>query len=300
MRIIMTKGLWVATLTPLAEDGSCDAKALARHCRHLFEAGCEGVALFGTTGEGPSFTVAERRQALETVLREGIPGERIILGAGCAALPDTIELCRAAAETGCAGSLVLPPFFFKGVDSDGVYRAYAEIVEGGRGAALNLYLYNIPSMSAVGLDYDLIGRLAKDFPQAVVGVKDSSLDWRYTAPLLERFRGDLTIYIGAEHHVPQALRAGGAGTSCGLANIAPKLIAQLFDPAKATAALAGVERLIAALDPYFFLTALRAVAASRSGDGGWHRVRAPLHPLSAAEERGLLAAMAALPLDGVG
>src|SRR5690242_3242953 len=107
----MPEGLWVATLTPLTADLACDAKRLARHCHALLDAGCDGVALFGTTGEGPSFSVGERRRALDTVLVEGIPPDRIILGTGCAAIPDTIELTRAAAEAGCAGALVLPPFF---------------------------------------------------------------------------------------------------------------------------------------------------------------------------------------------
>ncbi|MBV9523615.1 MAG: dihydrodipicolinate synthase family protein, partial [Alphaproteobacteria bacterium] len=265
----MPEGLWVATLTPLTPDFGCDEERLARHCRFLLRSGCDGVALFGTTGEGPSFSVLERRRALDAVLAAGIAPERVILGTGCAAIPDTVELTRAAAETGCAGALVLPPFFFKGVEGEGVFRAFAQIAEGTRASRAKLYLYNIPSISAVGIDYETIARLAADFPEVVVGVKDSSLDWGYTAPLLARFP-DLAIFVGAEHHIPQALAAGAAGTICGLANVVPGLLRRLYDAADAASArapLAEVEAFLAAIEPYSFVSALKAVAAAQSGDG---------------------------------
>ncbi|HZS82126.1 MAG TPA: dihydrodipicolinate synthase family protein [Stellaceae bacterium] len=297
----MPEGLWVASLTPLDADFGCDTRRLADHCRFLLAAGCDGIALFGTTGEGPSFTARERRRALEAVIGAGIAPDRIILGTGCPAIPDTIELSRAAAEAGCAGSLVLPPFFFKGVDGEGVFRAFARIAEGVRHSAAKLYLYNIPSVSAVALDYETIERLACTFPGVIAGVKDSSLDWSYTAPLLERFP-DLAIFVGAEHHIPQALRAGAAGTICGLANVAPRRIRALYDAVDAEAVrapLAEVETMLAAIEPHFFVTALRAIAAAQSGDAAWRRVRPPLYPLDAAAEQQLLASLAPLHLDAM-
>lgn len=297
----MPEGLWVATLTPLTHDLGCDGARLARHCRQLLAAGCDGLALFGTTGEGPSFSAGERRRALEAVLAAGIAPERIILGTGCAAIPDTIELTRAAAEAGCAGALVLPPFFFKEVTGEGVYRAFAEIAAGMRGAPARLYLYNIPGMTAVPLDYETIARLARDFPGLVVGVKDSSLDWSYTAPLLGRFP-DLEIFVGAEHHVPQALRAGAAGTICALPNVAPRLMRALYDaaePQESAARLAEVEAFLAAIAPHHFIAALRAIAAAQSGEDAWRRMRAPLLPLAPDAERCLMAALGALAREGL-
>ncbi len=278
-------GLWVATLTPLESDGSCDAGRLAAHCRHLFDAGCDGVALFGTTGEGPSFSVAERRRALEAVLRAGIPARRVMLGTGAAALPDAAELNRAATEAGCAGALMLPPFFFKQVDGEGVYRCFAEAIERTGDQRLKLYLYTIPSHSAVALDFETIDRLRRDFPNTVVGIKDSTLDWRHTAPLLARFPG-LEILTGAEHHVPQALAAGAAGTICGLANIAPGLVRALADAPDVAAAaphLERIEALIAAVEPYPFVAAVKAVAAAQKRDPAWLGIRPPLHALARAE-----------------
>src|SRR5437660_5791505 len=120
-------GVWCATLTPLDSAGAPDASRLAAHVRRMFATGVDGIALFGTTGEGQSFSLAERRDGLDALLSAGIASERILVGTGCAALPDTIELTRQAVQTGCAGALVLPPFFFKGVDNEGVYASYARV-----------------------------------------------------------------------------------------------------------------------------------------------------------------------------
>ena len=275
-------GVWVATLTPLAADGSCDAARLAAHCRYLFDAGCDGVALFGTTGEGPSFSAAERRRALEAVLQAGIPARRVMLGTGAAALPDAAELNRAAIEAGCVGVLMLPPFFFKQVDGEGVYRAFADAIERTGDQRLRLYLYTIPSHSAVTLDFDTIDRLARGFPGVVAGIKDSTLDWSHTEPLLARFPA-LEILVGAEHHVPRAMAAGAAGTICGLANIAPGLVRALADAKDAAAASTHLERmeaLIAAFDQVPFVAAVKSVAAALKGDDAWLDIRPPLHPLS--------------------
>src|SRR5437588_8333368 len=100
------RGVWCATLTPLDSAGALDPSRLAAHVRRMFAAGVDGIALFGTTGEGQSFSLAERRGGLDTLLSAGIAPERILVGTGCAALPDTIELTRQAVQTGCAGALV--------------------------------------------------------------------------------------------------------------------------------------------------------------------------------------------------
>src|SRR5207344_2932425 len=103
---------------------------LASHAQRLFAAGVDGIAPFGTTGEGQSFSVAQRRSGLDGLLAAGIPAGRIVAGTGCAALADTIELTRHAVGAGCAGALVLPPFFFKGLSEEGIYASYARLIDG--------------------------------------------------------------------------------------------------------------------------------------------------------------------------
>ena len=141
------RGVWCATLTPLDASGAPDARVLAAHVERLFAAGVDGIALFGTTGEGQSFSVAQRRRGLDALLAAGIPPQRVVAGTGCAAIADTIELTRHAVGAGCAGALVLPPFFFKGLSEEGIYASYARLIEGVADARLRLYLYHIPQVT---------------------------------------------------------------------------------------------------------------------------------------------------------
>jgi 4-hydroxy-tetrahydrodipicolinate synthase len=289
-------GLWVATLTPMKADLSVDTARLAAHCRFLFDRGCDGVAIFGTTGEGPSFSAAERLAAMDALLKAGIPARRMVLGTGAAALTDTAEMNRAATAAGLAGALMLPPFYYKNLDGEAVRRSFADAIERTRDPRLKLYLYNIPSVSAVRLDCATIGRLARDFPGVVAGVKDSSADWGYTKPLLERFP-DLDILVGAEHHLPMAMAAGAAGTICAIPNLAPLLVRALLDaanPAAAAAALKMTEALIDCLEKHPFVPAVRAVAAAQKGDEAWLTVRPPLYPLAPEAARQLRARIAGL------
>jgi 4-hydroxy-tetrahydrodipicolinate synthase len=290
------RGVWTAVLTPLTADGTCDVDRLARHCQALLAAGIDGVAPFGTTGEGPSFTVRERRTALDGLIEAGIPAERILPGTGCAALPDTIELTRHAVAHGCIGTLMLPPFYFKDPDDDGIARAFSEVVDRTGGQNLRLYLYHIPQTSVVPVTPTVVDTLVRRYPGIIAGVKDSSGDWANGAALIERFP-QLSILLGAEHLLPQALRAGGAGTICGLANIAPALIRQLHDARdrkRLEPLLARTQRLVETMTALPFVSAVKAIMAERSGEPGWSAVRAPLTPFTATAGRHLLGEVAPL------
>lgn len=87
----LSNGVYVAVLTPMYSDFSCDHKKLASHCFELIKQGCTGVALFGTTGEGPSFSLAERIEVLQTLIGEGLDPEKIILANGSSGIRDTVR-----------------------------------------------------------------------------------------------------------------------------------------------------------------------------------------------------------------
>lgn len=275
------QGVWCATLTPLDTDGRPDHARLAAHVARLFAAGVDGIALFGTTGEGQSFSVAERLAGLEALLDAGVEPARILAGTGCAALPETIELTRHAVACGCAGALVLPPFFFKDVSDDGVYASYARVIDGVADARLRLFLYHIPQVSGVPIADAVIARIAAAYPTQLAGVKDSECNLEHSLRLLASFP-QLAIFVGFEPHLPAALAAGGAGTICGIANLYPRLIRRLFDQALVPdhrEDLARVERFIAALEHYPLFAAFKALQAEQTGEPAWNALRPPLVPL---------------------
>ena len=279
------RGVWCATLSPLDGRGGLDHRRNAEHARRLFAAGVDGIAPFGTTGEGQSFSVAERKEGLEALIDEGIAPSRILAATGCAALPEAIDLTRHAVEWGCAGVLVLPPFFWKGVTDDGLYASYAALIEGVADLRLRLYLYHIPQISAVPVPAAVIERLCVAFPGVVAGVKDSAGDLAHTLALAARFP-ELAIFTGHEPHLPRMLAAGGAGTVCGIANLFPQLLRRLFDGAgtpDGDAALAAIRAFLDVALDYPLMPAFKALQATLTGDAAWTAVRPPLAPLSATD-----------------
>jgi 4-hydroxy-tetrahydrodipicolinate synthase len=293
-------GVWCATLTPLEADGRPDHARLAAHIQRLFAAGVDGIALFGTTGEGQSFSVAERLAGLEALLDAGVDPARIIAGTACAALPETIELTRHAVACGCAGALVLPPFFFKDVSDEGVYASYARVIDTVADARLRLFLYHIPQVTGVPIANAVVARIAAAYPTVLAGIKDSECNLEHSLRLLASFP-DLAIFVGFEPHLPAARAAGGAGTICGVANLYPRLVRRLFDRALEAdhrEDLARVERFVAALEPFPLFAAFKALQAALTGDAGWNALRPPLVPLDSPKREAWLAAAAACGIAG--
>jgi len=289
------QGLWCATLSPLDKRGAFDAARLANHAQRLFAAGVDGIAPFGTTGEGQSFSVAERRAGLDALIAAGIAPRRMLAATGCAALPDAIELTRHALAAGCAGALVLPPFFFKDVTDEGIYAAYAGLIDGVGDNRLRLYLYHIPQVSGVGLSVAMVSRLAAAYPAVVAGVKDSSGSFDNSRELVAALP-QLSIFVGHEPHLPALRKLGGAGTICGIANLYPRLMRRLYDSSLDSSPggeLPLIESVIAALMRFPIFGALKSLQAELSGDAGWRALRPPLLPLSAADAGALNRAVAA-------
>jgi 4-hydroxy-tetrahydrodipicolinate synthase len=284
------QGLWCALLTPLDAQGGVDHVRLVAHARTLLAKGVDGVAPFGTTGEGQSFSVGEREAGVDALLAAGIPAARVVAATGCAALPETIVLTRHGVQAGCAACLVLPPFFWKDVADDGLYAWYAQVIEAVADPRLRIYLYHIPQVSGTPLSVDLIARLAAAFPGTIAGVKDSAGDWTNTQALLARVP-QLAILAGHEPHLPRLMRAGGAGTICGVANIFPALVHALLLPGAGATDVARVQAFIEIAFRQPFLPAFKALVAERNRDPGWLAVRPPLLPLPGDMRRTLLEAM---------
>ena len=282
--------MWCATLTPVAADGALDTARMAAHARELLAAGVDGIAPFGTTGEGPSFSLAERRAGLEALLRAGLAPNQIVVGTGCASLTDTVALTRHALDNGVARCLVLPPFFFKNVTDDAVYALYSTLIERVADPRLRLYLYHIPQFSAVGVWPDTLRRLADAYPGVVAGVKDSAADWTNTARLLDRVP-HLDVLIGHEPDLPKLMRAGGAGTICGIANVYPDLVRALLVNDVSETAEARMTQFLAVLARFPFLPAFKAIKAAQSGDAAWNALRLPWLPLADTARDDLLSSL---------
>jgi 4-hydroxy-tetrahydrodipicolinate synthase len=292
----LLNGVFAAVLTPLDADKAPDHAAMAAHCRWLLDHGCNGLGVLGTTGEANSFTVAERIAILEALARLGIPPHVLMPGTGCCALADTVALCRAAMDLGAPGVLVLPPFYYKNVSDDGLFAAFADIVEQVGDDRLRIYLYHFPQMSGVAIGPPLIERLLKAYPGAFAGMKDSSGDLSNMIQNARAFPG-FAVFSGSDEFLLPVLRAGGAGCITAVGNIAAFLAAEVLaafqrgDEKAAEAAqerLSRVRRIVAA---YPLTAALKEIIARHTGNDGWRRIRPPLSLLSPADAAALLSAL---------
>jgi 4-hydroxy-tetrahydrodipicolinate synthase len=279
-RLEPIRGVMAPILTPFNRDLTIAYGLFADHAHHLIKSGCAGLAPFGTTGEALSLGIEERIVALERLIDSGIDSKKLIPGTGLTNLPDTIRLTRHAVDRGCAGVMVLPPFYFKHVPDEGLFAYFSSLIERVASDDLRIYLYHIPPVAQVGLSIDLIQRLRSTFPSQIVGIKDSSGDWDNTRRLLTEVPG-LIVYPGSELPLLEALSLGAPGCITATANInAPSIaeIISLHQSGKKTEAAQrheAVKKLRIKIQEYGPIPAQKYLLAMWSGEDRWRHVRPP-------------------------
>jgi 4-hydroxy-tetrahydrodipicolinate synthase len=280
------EGVLAPVLTPFDADLNPAPDRFVSHCRALLADGCTGLAPFGTTSEANSLTVDERERLLDEVLAAGIPASRLIPGTGCCALPDTVRLSRNAAQAGCAGVLMLPPFYYKNVGEEALYRSFAEVIERVGEDELRVYLYHIPQVSQVGIPLRVIERLLAKYPRTIAGIKDSSGDYENTRAMLRALPRSFEVFVGSEKFLLANLREGGVGCITATANVNARAIARAYRE-RTEERQREIDVTRAAYEKFPMIPALKETIARRRGDPAWRAVRPPLLELSA-EQRALL------------
>ncbi|HEX9052703.1 MAG TPA: dihydrodipicolinate synthase family protein [Anaeromyxobacter sp.] len=299
-------GVFAPLLTPFDAALAPDPARLVRHARWLLANGCAGLAPFGTTSEANSLSVEERERLLDALLDGGVDPAKLVPGTGCCALPDTVRLTRHAVSRGCAGVLMLPPFYYKGVSDDGLFRSFAETIERVGDARLRVHLYHIPPVAQVPIGTRLIERLLAAYPGTVAGIKDSSGDWDNTRAVLDAFARDgFQVFVGSEKFLLQNLRHGGVGCITATGNVNPGAIDRLYrgwQGERAEALQEEVNAVRAVVERAPVIPSLKELVAHHAGDPGWRTVRPPLAGLAPAQARALLDGLAALGfgMPGVG
>src|SRR5213592_1386519 len=234
------RGVLAPVVTPFKADFSPDCERFIRHCQWLLSQDC-GLAVFGTNSEANSMAAEERSTLLDAVVAAGIDPSRMMPGTGCCSIAETVELTMHAVRHGCAGVLMLPPFYYKNVSEEGLYRYFSEAVQRVGDTRLKIYLYHIPPVAIVGVTPKLVERLLKAYPTAIAGMKDSSGDWNNTKTFLDAFaetarpaRTGFDVFVGSESFLLANMRNGGVGTISATANINPAAIQKLYEKCSAS------------------------------------------------------------------
>jgi 4-hydroxy-tetrahydrodipicolinate synthase len=278
-------GVIAPVLTPFGEDGGPDAERFVAHCQWLMQEGCTALAPFGTTSEGNSLGVDERMELLEELADSDLDPGKLMPGTGSCSLADAIVLTRHAVDLGCGGVLMLPPFYYKAPNEDGLFRFFSEVIENVGDDRLKVYLYHIPPVAQVGFSLSLIGRLIQAFPDTVVGLKDSSGDWNNTAAILDAYP-QFEVFPGSEIFLLDGLRKGAAGCISATCNVSAAAIRNVYDnwrSADADRLQGDITALRKAIQAYPMIPALKAIIAHYRQDPTWARLRPPFTDLSPAD-----------------
>jgi 4-hydroxy-tetrahydrodipicolinate synthase len=286
------RGVLAPVVTPFKADLAPDRERFIKHCQWLLSQNC-GLAPFGTTSEANSMSTDERISLLDTLVVAGVDPSRMMPGTGCCSITETVDLTAHAVKHGCAGVLMLPPFYYKDLSEEGLYRYFSEVVQCVGDARLRIYLYHIPQVAIVGITPKLVERLLNAYPNAIAGMKDSSGDWNNTKTFLDAFaetarpvRTGFDVFVGSESFLLANMRNGGAGTISATANVNPAAIHELYAVASAVSADVNLEPQQAQLNvvrevfsstkfPSMIATIKEAIAIYMN-DPEWARVRPPL------------------------
>ena len=286
------RGVLSPVVTPFKPDYSPDPQRFVRHCKWLLAHGCSGLAVFGTNSEANSLSADERMMLLEQLVEHGVPASQLMPGTGMCALTESVRLTAHAVKLGCAGVLMLPPFYYKGVPDEGLFRNFSEVIQRVADDRLQLYLYHIPPVAQVPITLALIERLLTSYPGTVAGVKDSSGDWANTQAMIDAFgKRGFDVFAGSEVFLLRTMRAGGAGCITAGANVNPHGIDKIYrnwQSPDADALQASVDKVRQILQSQVsMIPALKATIAHYADDRDWQTVRPPLVEL-ALEQRAML------------
>ena len=273
------RGLIAPILTPFNDDLTIASDLYVEHAKWLFDQGCAGIAPFGTTGEALSVGIDERIAAIRALLDAGIDPSRMIPGTGLSNIADTARLSRACLDMGCAAVMTLPPFYYKTVTEAALYRYFEQLITA-IGPAARIFLYHIPPIAIVGIPPTLAARLHSDFPDQIVGIKDSSGDWDNTKELLTI--ESMIVYPGSELPLLDAMALGAPGCISATANLNAKMISTVIDLyqqgdiGSAEALHEDLKRFRLIVEEHGPIPAQKRLLAIATGDPRWGNVRPPL------------------------
>src|SRR5213596_3295562 len=299
------RGVLAPVVTPFKADLSPNCERFTRHCQWLLSQNC-GLAVFGTNSEANSMAAEERSTLLDALVAAGIDPSRMMPGTGCCSITETVALTAHAVKHGCAGVLLLPPFYYKNVSDEGLYRYFSDVVQRVGDTRLKIYLYHIPPVAIVGITPKLVERLLSAYPNTIAGMKDSSGDWNNTKTFLDAFASragravsGFDVFVGSESFLLANMRNGGVGTISATANVNPAAIHELYQNALGTSAstpaeLEALQTRLNVVRELFsnrkfpsMIAALKQAIAIYRDDPAWRTVRPPLVELTPEQAKAL-------------
>lgn len=289
-------GVNTAVLTPIHKDYSVNHRLLFDHCNSIVDRGGNGIILLGTTGEANSFSSAERMDILDHLCSAGFNKDLIMVSTGTCSVTGTIDLTRHAVMSGVCNVLIMPPFYYKGIDDEGLFSFYRGVIERVNDPELRIYLYHFPKMSGVDMSVAFIKRLKAAFGGVIAGIKDSGGDFENMKALAEGI-SDFRVYAGSERFLPEILNVGGVGCISATTNYQIEAASAVYNRFRNNLPYSDVrDEMLTyreAFEGHNFPSALKNVLYRTLNDSGWKHVRPPLSELDPDETNQIIAQLEA-------
>jgi 2-dehydro-3-deoxy-D-pentonate aldolase len=226
----MFSGLMPAMVTPFDERGEVDLTATESLVERFVEAGVDGISPLGSTGEASHLTGNERKGFAEEVIRIVAGRAPLLIGVGAVGTRETVELARHAEGVGADGLLVVSPYYWK-VGEEALFKHFATVA---KSVEIPVMIYNLPVLTGVELSPSFVARVARECSN-VTGLKDTVTEYSHIWNVLREVKPvkpEFSVLAGFEDLILPSMLAGGDGSICGLANVAPDLFVSLVRAAR--------------------------------------------------------------------
>ena len=216
----ITKGVYAASLSIFNQDLSLDIESTIRHSERLIKEGLHGAIFFGSTGCAQLISSKEKKKLIDKLNKNKLR-DHFIIGTGANALNENVELMKHSLSNGIDRFLLMPPAYYKYGD-EGAYSFYANVVQ--KVPESNIILYNYERLSGYKFSVQVVEKLVKNFPQQIVGLKDSTYNL-YEVLKIPNF----LIFPGSELKLLKGLELGNSGIISAICNVTAPLARKVYD-----------------------------------------------------------------------
>ncbi len=214
------KGIYAASLSVLDDNLALDVDKTIKHAEKIIGLGCHGVAIFGSTGQAQLISISEKIQLINK-LSESKFKDNYLIGTGLNSLSETINFMKICKSQGFNKFLVMPPAYYSYGDEE-VINFYTKLI--GEVKDCKIILYNFEKLCGYKFSLECVEKLAKKFPNNIVGVKDSSYN------LFEKLKiNNFSIFPGSEAKLLKGLEIGCSGIISATCNATASIARNVYD-----------------------------------------------------------------------
>jgi 4-hydroxy-tetrahydrodipicolinate synthase len=216
-------GVFTAMITPFTSSGELDENGLAEVLDYLISRKVDGIYAAGTTGEGVSMSLGQRKRLAEICADRCDGKVPLIVHVGANAIEDVKELSLHAKETGVDAIAAVPGSYYK-PDQEAIMKYFSIISSF---TDLPMFIYHIPPMTGVHLSPETAIEIMEEHSN-VTGIKDSSGDFRNLQQLIYGKPRGRTVFCGTDDYFLPGLITGMDGCVSGYSNAFPESYVHLY------------------------------------------------------------------------